>query len=115
MNMDRNGAGGDRRGEELERRLIQALEMRPSVRISEDFAVRVASKAPAGLAARGIVAVHGGVGRRVAWISAALLLVVMLALAPSAGIRMNQWFEVGLAFEFAALTAWLALRPSLKR
>ena len=115
MNIDRSGMTGARRGEELERRLIQALEARPSVRISEDFARRVASQAPAGLTSRGLVPASS-VGRRVAWAAAAVLLVAMLALAPSVGVgfRTNQWVEIGLAIEFAGLTAWLTLRPRLQ-
>jgi len=115
MKIDRNGMAGERRGEELERRLIQVLETRPSVRIPEDFALRVAGKAPAGLASRGFVPASS-VGRRVAWAAAAVLLLAMLALAPSVGVglRTNQWVEIGLAIEFAGLTAWLTLRPRLQ-
>ena len=119
MNIDRNGITGDRRdeeGEELDRRLIHALETRPSVRISEDFAMRVASKVPARVAAQGLAPASRSVGRRVAWAAAAVLLVAMLALAPSVGVgfRTNQWVEIGLAIEFAGLTAWLTLRPRLQ-
>jgi hypothetical protein len=117
MNTDRNGMTGDRRDEEreeLDRRLIHALETRPSVRISEDFALRVASKVPAESAAQGLAPPSRSVGRRVAWAAAAVLMVAILAIAPSVGIRTNQWVEIGLAIEFAGLTAWLTLRPTLQ-
>ena len=115
MNIELNGETRDRHSEELERRLIRALESRPSVAISEDFASRVAAKVPVRIAAHSLALASGSVGRRVAWVAMAVLLVGMLALAPSAGsgFRVNQWLEVGLGFEFAALTAWLALRPRL--
>ena len=100
--------------DELERRLVQALEHAPQVAIPEGFAARVAGNVTASvLPVRGAMPAAGSVGNRVAWATAAVLLAAMFALAPGAGVGARHWLEFGVTIEFATLTAWLALRPLL--
>lgn len=104
-----------REGElELELKIERALGSLPGVVIPEDFAARVAAQA------KGIrrplpsdAAAHGaGMGRRVMWVVAVLLLVAILVLAPGAhGTRL--WVAFALELDFAALAfglSWRGLR-----
>jgi hypothetical protein len=104
-------------GDAMENRLVRALEATPAVSIPEGFAARVAAKAPAGaMAVRRAVPMTTQVGVRMAWAVAAVLLVAMFVLAPSAaGMGTLRWVEYSVEMEFVALTVWLTLRPLLRR
>ena len=105
------------RDEEFESRLIRALESGPVVPVSEDFALRVASRVPAGARMRlDGVSATSSVGKQVAWLAAAVLLMAIFVLAPTAvgGPHTRQWIEVGLGLEFMALATWLSFRIRLQ-
>jgi hypothetical protein len=96
--------------DELESGLTRALERAPMVAIPEGFALRVAALVPRRRAAlREIPA--SNVGTRVAVAVAAVLLAAICVLAHAVGAGGTMgWLEIGLAIEFATLTAWLGLR-----
>jgi malonyl CoA-acyl carrier protein transacylase len=119
MNTDRRSKVSDavRVNDSFDHKLTRALEAAPAVAVPEDFAKRAASRIPAAaLAARTSVPAGYSVGMRFALVAAALLFVTIVVLAPSAstGPAQHHWVEVGLEIEFAALTAWLALRSRLQ-
>jgi hypothetical protein len=97
---------------DFESRLDRALEAAPAVKIPEDFALRVAAMAPARVVALGeAAAARRSVGLRIAWVVAAMLLLAMFVLAPSArsgGAR--RWMEFALEIDFVVLTLWLGMR-----
>jgi hypothetical protein len=97
---------------DFESRLDRALEAAPAVKIPEDFALRVAAMAPARVVASGeSAAARGSVGLRIAWVVAAMLLLAMFVLAPSAGSGgARRWMEFALEIDFVALTLWLGMR-----
>ena len=101
--------------DEIERRLTRALERVPEVAIPEDFAQRVAARVPmrrlASLREMPVPATN--VGWRVAGVAAVVLLVAMFVLARVGGRGVEGWLEIGLAIEFAVLTAWMGLRMVL--
>ena len=96
---------------EFERRLDRALEFRPLVAIPEDFAMRGAAQVPAQvIASRQTAAADPSVGHRTAWIVAAMLLLAIFVLAPSAGVGgTRRWVEFALEIDFVVLTLWLGL------
>jgi hypothetical protein len=101
--------------DEMESRVTRALEREPSIAIPEDFAMRVAALVPKRNAAvlREMPASY--MGSRMAVVAAGLLLVAMFVLARMVGANATMgWLEVGLAIEFAGLTAWLGLRRVMR-
>jgi formate-dependent nitrite reductase membrane component NrfD len=56
-------------------------------------------------------AARRSVGHRIAWAVAAMLLLAMFVLAPSAGSGgARRWVEFALEIDFVALTLWLGMR-----
>jgi len=111
---DEGNASREAVEEALDRRIVQALERAPEVRIPECFAARVAASVPARtvrlrqarLAARAPV-------RRVAYAIAVVCLVAvaasMVALARHSGQRVfYQVLECVLAAQFCIVAAWVA-------
>lgn len=95
----------------IDGKLVRALETAPAVTVPEDFARRVASSLPS---LRPMPSAGPRVADRVAWAVLAVLLVAIVALAPSASGRGTvRWLELGFGVEFATLLAWLCLRPLL--
>lgn len=102
----------------LDQHLTGALEAVPHIVIADDFAARVMSRVPARPVSIDPLPAQASVGRRVALIAAAVLLVAMLAFsAPSHDTNQlaRTVVEWTLAAEFAALTVWLYLRPGALR
>ncbi len=93
--------------DELERRLIRALETSPKPVIPSNFAQRVAAAAPAHPLA--LPARPPRMGIRVAWASAALLLLAICAMPHTPA----NWLQLTFEFEFIALLCWLSLRLRL--
>jgi len=102
----------------VDQALTHALEAIPHVAIADDFAARVMSRVPARKAVPGELPARVSVGRRVSLVAAALLLVAMLVFPVQTGAgnaAMRTAAEWTLALEFAALAAWLSMRPSESR
>ena len=93
--------------EQLDQRLIRALETVPEPQISADFAARVASRLPA---RRPVSLTPTYYGQKAMLIGIVLTLVALLALAlrtgghPTFGIM-----ESFLLTQFIALTVWLSI------
>lgn len=110
------GEGTDSREDALDLRIVQALERAPEVRISEDFAARVAASVPARTVQLRQARLAGPApARHAAYVAAVVCLLVlavaMLALAPHSGQRVvYQVLECLLAGQFCLLAAWVA-RP----
>jgi len=104
--------------DQLDQAITHALEAVPQVEIADDFALRVLSRLPAKkltrIAPPAYLPAHPSVGRRVAFVAAAVLFVAMLAFAMQPGIA-NQFIRISIAgtcaAEFILVTVWLALRP----
>jgi phosphatidylserine synthase len=93
--------------DEHDRRLTRALENPPQIVIPNGFAQRVAAAAPARMPA--LPAKPHRVGIRVAWVTAAILLLAVYAIAQTAA----HWIQLTFEIEFIVLIAWLSLRLSL--
>lgn len=96
--------------QDFESRLERALEAAPAVKIPEGFALRMAAMAPSRVAATQAANARRSVGHQIAWVVAALLLLAMFVLAPSAGVGARRWVEFALEIDFVALTLWLGMR-----
>ena len=102
----------------LDRRLSEALEAAPHIAVADDFAARVMSRVPARRIWAQNVPAHASIGRRVALIAAAVLLLAMLGFAapsPDANQLARAVAEWTVAAEFVVLTLWLSLRPGALR
>jgi hypothetical protein len=105
----------NREMDELEDRVVRALEAAPKVAIPEGFALRVAAQVPAGVRAARREIRASDVGGRMAVVVAAMLLVALVVLGRFGPANETmQWLEIGLAIEFAGLMSWLGLRPMLR-
>jgi len=108
----------ERTQDELDEQLTAALEAVPYVAIADDFAARVMSRVPARRVWAKNLPARASIGRRVAMIAAALLVIAMIAFAtPSrdANPLSRTLVEWTFAGEFVALTLWLSLRPGEQR
>lgn len=93
--------------DQLDRRLIRALETSPLVAIPQNFAQRVAAAAP--LHPPAFHANPRGIGISMAWVAAALMLLVIFATQHTAA----HWLQLTFQGEFIGLIGWLSLRHSL--
>ena len=102
----------------LDRQLTDALEAVPHVIIADDFAACIMSRVPARTVWMESLPARVSVGRRVALIAAAVLLIAMLGLAApthDANQLTRTAAEWTFAAEFVVLTVWLSLRPGALR
>jgi hypothetical protein len=101
--------------DELEQRLIRALETRPVAAIPADFAARVAGKLPA---RRPIVLTPTHYGRRAMIVCMVVLGVALLLAFALRGVtvapmvRVTGWL---LYVQFLGLVVWFGMRGSLRK
>jgi hypothetical protein len=95
----------------MDMRIVRALEQAPQVRISEDFAARVAARVPANTVRLRTARVQvGRVGFSVAAVCLIVLAIAMLAFAPRT--THNTFYlalEWTLAAQFCLIAAWIAM------
>lgn len=101
----------------LERRLTQALESVPRVAIADDFAARVMLQVPARRTVRYLIPARASMGRRIAMIAIAILLVALFGFAFQTGTNpaLRDAAIWAIAAEFIVLTVWVSLRPNQSR
>jgi hypothetical protein len=101
--------------DEMEQRLIRALETRPAVQIPAGFAARIASQLPA---RRPIAVTPTHYGRKVMVICMVVLGVALLAAFALQGmvvppvVQVTGWI---LYVQFLALVVWFGMRGSLRK
>lgn len=94
--------------DELDRRILRALETAPSIEIPADFAARVARKLPAG---RPVSLTQTHYGQNAVFFGMILTLVVLIALTLHNG--RNATFGLAeslLLTQFVVLTVWVSVR-----
>jgi hypothetical protein len=95
--------------DELELRILRALETAPNVEIPADFAARVASRLPIRRRPVSLTATH--YGRNAVFLGMILTLVVLIALSLSNGSHATFGLAESLLLaQFIALTVWLSVR-----
>jgi ABC-type transport system involved in cytochrome c biogenesis permease subunit len=95
--------------DELDRRVLRALETAPSVEIPTDFAARVASRLPARRRPVSLTPTH--YGRTAVFLGMILTLVVLIALTLHNGRHATFGLAESLLLtQFLALTVWLSVR-----
>jgi hypothetical protein len=103
--------------DELDGRIVAALERMPDVTLSVDFAAQVATRAAAQPKLRAVPAMSARYGQAAMRLSAAVLLVALVALSmvsagrTAFGIAM-QWT---LCAQLMGLMAWMGLRGRVLR
>jgi hypothetical protein len=94
--------------DELDRRVLRALETAPSVEIPTDFAARVASRLPA---RRPISLTPTHYGQGAVFLGMILALVMLIALTLHNGRHATFGLAESLLLtQFLALTVWLSVR-----
>jgi hypothetical protein len=95
--------------DELDLRILHALETAPSVEIPVDFVARVASRLPVRRRPVSLTATH--YGRNAVFLGMILTLVVLIALSLSNGSHATFGLAESLLLaQFIALTVWLSVR-----
>jgi hypothetical protein len=94
----------------IDMRIVRALEQAPQVRISEDFAARVAARVPANTVRLRAARVQvGRVGFSVAAVCLIVLAIAMLAFAPrTTHSTFYLALEWTLAAQFCLIAAWMS-------
>ncbi|ADW68090.1 hypothetical protein [Granulicella tundricola] len=97
----------------LDARMTRALEQSPTFSIPEGFAARLAAANPPRVAPRAIAT---NIGRSMLFVAIAVLLLVMVALAPAAlrASAPSLALEFSFAVEFVVLVCYVSLKPSLR-
>jgi ABC-type transport system involved in cytochrome c biogenesis permease subunit len=94
--------------DELDLRILRALEIAPSIEIPADFAARVARKLPA---RRPVSLTPTYYGRNAVFLGMILTLVVLIALSLSNGRHATFGLAESLLLtQFIVLTVWLSVR-----
>jgi ABC-type transport system involved in cytochrome c biogenesis permease subunit len=94
--------------DELDRRILRALETAPSIEIPADFAARVARQLPA---RRPVSLTPTYYGRNAVFLGMILTLVVLIALSLSNGRHATFGLAESLLLaQFIVLTVWLSVR-----
>ena len=103
--------------DDLELRVVRAMEAVPKVAIADDFAMRVMQRVPArAMRKRVLMMERSQVGRRVMPVAMVALAMLMLGLAPWAwgardvALTAVEWV---LCAEFIGLALWLSPLPRL--
>lgn len=108
---ERELADRDLAARSMDMRIVRALEQAPQIRISEDFAARVAARVPANTVRLRAARVQvGRVGFSVAAVCLIVLAIAMLAFAPRT--THNTFYlalEWTLAAQFCLIAAWIAM------
>jgi hypothetical protein len=95
--------------DELDQRILRALETAPSVEIPADFAARVASRLPARRRPVSLTPTH--YGQNAVFLGMILTLVVLIALTLHNGRHATFGLAESLLLtQFLALTVWLSVR-----
>ena len=95
--------------DELDLRILRALEAAPGVEIPADFAARVASRLPAGRRPVSLTPTH--YGQNAVFLGMILTLVVLIALTVHNGRHATFGLaESVLLTQFVVLTVWLSVR-----
>ena len=95
--------------DELDLRILRALETAPNVEIPADFAARVANRLPVRRRPVSLTATH--YGRNAVFLGMILSLVVLIALSLSNGSHATFGLAESLLLaQFIALTVWLSVR-----
>jgi ABC-type transport system involved in cytochrome c biogenesis permease subunit len=95
--------------DELDLRILRALETAPNVEIPADFAARVANRLPVRRRPVSLTATH--YGRNAVFLGMILSLVVLIALSLSSGRHATFGLAESLLLtQFIVLTVWLSVR-----
>jgi hypothetical protein len=104
-----NSPLADKAGDELDQRVLRALESAPSVEIPADFAARVASRLPARRRPESLTPTH--YGQNSVFLGMILTLVVLIALTLHNGRHaVFGLAESLLLVQFLSFTVWLSVR-----
>ena len=102
----------------LDRQLTAALEALPEVSVGDDFVARLMLRLPPRKVWTHSLPARASIGRRVALLAAAVLLLAMLGFAAPNhdSTQMSRTVAEGIVIaEFVALTVWLSLRRDAGR
>jgi hypothetical protein len=97
------------KADELDERILHALEAAPELRIPADFASRVANRLPAKRPVS-LTPTHYGYSLIVASIAILFSAVLVLAIRTSDRTTLGLTLQMLLFAQFIALTVWLSIR-----